>query len=107
MELDDLKNTWKKVTDAEKQHYTVSKEDLNGIIRRRSHQITAKFSRSFFSEMAIVSLCYLVIVFSAVPWYFKVATLSILTFLSLPFIKPFIRFYRLLKNSTQHPIDLL
>jgi glucan phosphoethanolaminetransferase (alkaline phosphatase superfamily) len=105
MELDDLKNTWKRVTEAEKQHYEVSENALHQMIKQQSSSLTDKMLRSFYGEMALVAVCFLIVVFAPLPWYFRLITLVILILLFLPFIKPFVRFYRLLKNFGQHPVE--
>jgi glucan phosphoethanolaminetransferase (alkaline phosphatase superfamily) len=105
MELDDLKNTWKRMTEAEKQHYEVSQSVLHQMIKQRSSSLVDKMLRSFYGEMALVAVCFLIMGFAPLPWYFRLITLVIFTLLCLPFIKPFVRFYRLLKNFHQHPVE--
>ncbi|RDB02489.1 hypothetical protein [Runella aurantiaca] len=105
MEWEELKNTWKEVTDAETPRFEVSEKALAQLISQRSRSLTDKMLRSFYGEILMVALCFLLVAFVPFPWYFRVASSLIMTLFLLPFFKPFLKFYRFLKNFHQRPIE--
>lgn len=107
MEWEELKNTWKQITDAETPQYEVSEHVLLKVIRQRSSSLTAKMLRNVYGEIAFSAFCMLVLIFNPFPWYFRLASTAVAAILFSPFVKPFIRFYRLLKNFSQKPIENL
>jgi purine-cytosine permease-like protein len=105
MELDDLKNTWKQVTEAENLQYEVSVTELNRIIKQRSSSLTEKMLRSFYGEIGILVLGILAMGISPFPWYFRLSMVSTFALLLIPFLKPFARFYHVLRNFSQLPVE--
>ncbi|AEI50651.1 hypothetical protein [Runella slithyformis] len=105
MEWEELKNTWKQVTESERQRYGVSEDALKKLIRQRSQSLIDKMLRNFYGEMGLLVVCFAVIGFLPFPGYFRLTALIVLVVLIIPFIKPFFRLYELLKKFHLHPIE--
>jgi|GEM_PF-1595186 len=98
MELDELKNIWSDNIENDIQNQAIEKSKIQEMLKRKSSSIIEKLRRSLLLEIALFSICLVLI--AAVPIYFqnKEVTLLCLAVIVFMFIPYFVYYYKKYKE---------